>query len=76
MLVLLLLSPAGHGDLYKWVDENGKIHYGDSPPENASLKKITGKVSSFSSVTVEPFVYDPGIGDQVFVHGVNRRIPI
>jgi len=58
-LVFLLLSPAAHADLYKWVDQNGKIHYGDSPPENVQLKKITGNVSSFSSVSVETFVYDP-----------------
>ncbi|MDH3760998.1 MAG: glutaredoxin family protein [Gammaproteobacteria bacterium] len=58
LLVLLMVSPIAQADLYKWVDENGKIHYGDSPPDNAKLKKITGKVSSFSSVSVEPFVYD------------------
>jgi len=61
LLVLTMVSPVTQGDLYKWVDQDGKIHYGDSPPENAKLKKITGKVSSFSSVSVEPFVYDPNI---------------
>ena len=60
-LSALLASPASLADLYKWVDENGKVHYGDSPPENVKLKKITGKVSSFSSVTVEPFVYDSSL---------------
>jgi len=59
LLVLMMISPVTQGDLYKWVDENGKTHYGDSPPEKAKLKKITGNVSSFTSVSVEPFVYDP-----------------
>ena len=58
-LVLMMFSPVIQGDLYKWVDNNGKIHYGDSPPENVELKKITGNVSSFSSVSVEPFVFNP-----------------
>jgi len=58
-LVLMMISPVTQGDLYKWVDKNGKIHYGDSPPDNAKLKKITGNVSSFTSVSVEPFVFDP-----------------
>jgi glutaredoxin len=61
LLVLLAASPISHGQLYKWVDEQGNIHYGDSPPENANLKRITGKVSSFSSVSVEPFVFNPDI---------------
>ena len=59
LLAFLMTSTASYGQLYKWVDEQGKIHYGDSPPDNAKLKRITGKVSSFSSVSVEPFVYDP-----------------
>ena len=59
ILVFLMTSPASYGQLYKWVDDQGKIHYGDNPPENVKLKRITGKVSSFSSVSVEPFVYDP-----------------
>ncbi len=58
---LVVASPASLAQLYKWVDENGNVHYGDSPPENADLKKITGNVSSFSSVSVEAFVYDPNI---------------
>ena len=60
-LISLLAAPVSMADLYKWVDENGKVHYGDSPPENVELKKITGNVSSFTSVTVEPFVYDPNL---------------
>ena len=58
-MVLMMTSTVTQGDLYKWVDKNGKIHYGDSPPDNAKLKKITGNVSSFTSVSVEPFVYNP-----------------
>jgi glutaredoxin len=64
LLILMMSSPLAQADLYKWVDSNGKIHYGDSPPENVNLKKITGTVSSFSSVSVEPFVYDPKLVSQ------------
>ncbi len=60
-LLLVTFSPLSQGQLYKWIDDNGNTHYGDSPPENADLRKITGKVSSFSSVSVEPFVFDPDI---------------
>ncbi len=61
LLVLMLLSPVTQGELYKWVDESGRIHYGDSPPDKAKLKKITGNVSSFTSVSVEPFVFDSSL---------------
>ena len=61
LLVLMFLSPVTQGELYKWVDESGRIHYGDSPPDKAKLKEITGNVSSFTSVSVEPFVYDSSL---------------
>ena len=63
-LAALLVSPASLAELYKWVDDSGNVHYGDKPPENVELKKITGNVSSFSSVSVEPFVYDPNLVTQ------------
>ena len=59
LLVLAVAGPVSSGELFKWVDEQGNVHYGDSPPDNADLKKITGNVSSYGSVSVEPFVYEP-----------------
>ena len=32
VLVLTLASAFAIADVYKWVDENGKVHYGDRPP--------------------------------------------
>ena len=44
LLVLLLLAPAlvaAKEPVYKWVDENGVIHYTDKPPsENATPAKL------------------------------------
>ena len=60
--VILLVAPTmGYGEIYKWVDTNGNTVYGNKPPEGADLKKITGKISSFTSVKVESFEYDPSL---------------
>lgn len=32
--------------VYKWVDENGKVHYGDAPPEQAQGKKKSVKINT------------------------------
>ena len=41
-IVLILVSSGVTAEIYKWVDENGKTHYGDKPPdkdaENIKLK--------------------------------------
>lgn len=60
-LALLLPMSSGSAELYKWVDSKGIIHYGDNPPKKAELKDITGNISSFKTVDVEPFKYDPDL---------------
>jgi len=60
-LALLLPVSSGGGELYKWVDDKGNIHYGDKPPKKVELEKITGVISSFTSVNVEPFTYNPSL---------------
>jgi len=62
LAVVILVTPTViYGDVYKWVDAKGNTVYGSKPPKNAELKEITGTISSFSSVKVESFKYDPGL---------------
>jgi glutaredoxin len=35
LTALLLVASAQAGDLYRWVDSAGKVHYGDAPPPAA-----------------------------------------
>ena len=39
---MLLVVQAGQAtDLYRWVDRNGKVHYGDRPEEDAEKLKLS-----------------------------------
>ena len=41
VVVILLLPFALEGsEIYKWVDENGVVHYTDKPPENQSTSEV------------------------------------
>ena len=45
LLVLCLVSVSAQGaDVFRWVDENGKVHYGDAIPEKykQQAKKVDG----------------------------------
>jgi len=35
MLAAMLLVPAG-AEIFKWTDEQGRVHYGDKPPEKGA----------------------------------------
>ena len=36
----LALAAAAQAQLYKWVDQNGKVQYGDNPPPGAKVTKL------------------------------------
>jgi len=46
LVLLACLSMSAQAGLNKWVDENGKVHYSDTPPPDAkveSVRNVTGK---------------------------------
>lgn len=62
LLLLLIISNLVLSDgIYKWIDANGNTIYGSKPPENAQLLTIKGNITSFTSVSVEPFEYDSSL---------------
>jgi hypothetical protein len=40
-----LLIPAS-AQVYKWVDENGRTHYGERPPQNAKAREVEQRLAS------------------------------
>jgi len=52
LLLFASVSLAAHGaDIFRWVDENGKIHFGDSVPEQykQKAKKLDSKGAEVTS---------------------------
>ncbi len=41
LLAVALVAPVGAADLYKWVDENGTVHYGAVPPEGVDAVPVS-----------------------------------
>ena len=39
-LMLALAVPAASAQVFKWVDENGRVHYGEKPPPGAKANAV------------------------------------
>ena len=53
-LVLMMFATAAAAQLYKWVDKDGKVRYGDTPPPGVKatpLKGPSGPASAPSAAT-------------------------
>lgn len=53
VLVLLLIPFSCFAEIYKWTDENGNIHFGDSPKEETKAEKVVVEVNTFEQVTYD-----------------------
>lgn len=54
LAALLLISSQSFAQIYKWVDSDGNIHYGDAEntPESAKSKEVElGDINTITSVT-------------------------
>ncbi|MDY6919036.1 MAG: DUF4124 domain-containing protein [Pseudomonadota bacterium] len=39
-LFWLIWTPLGHGEIYRWQDERGRVHYGDEPPAGVTTTRM------------------------------------
>lgn len=53
LLALLCLNNAA-GEIYRWVDKDGKVHYGDKDSKAETSQDITEKINNHNVLTYEP----------------------
>ena len=51
-VVVCLSASTAYGEIYKWVDESGKVHFGDEKPEKIQTEQVNVQVNSFESLSV------------------------
>jgi len=49
---MLIVTLSVSAEIHKWVDENGKVHYGDRPAQSGDVQYLEVSVESFSSVEI------------------------
>ncbi len=49
---LLLITPA-HAEIYKWVDDQGKVHYGDKPVADSKQVEVKEEASKGQKISAE-----------------------
>jgi len=69
-LFCLFFHAIAIAEIYKWTDENGKIHFSDAPPNKDKVEKLdedelAKRISSFTQVSVEFVPIDFGVNKQV-----------
>lgn len=73
LTLLLSLSPASQAaKIYKWVDENGKVHYSDKPPANQQKAESLTLESATEGTTNSSQKQPPAVSAQQRINEANK----
>jgi len=61
-VLALCLLIAGHAtaEIFKWTDENGKVHFSDKKPRHLEAKKIKLKINTYEAVSYDRSIFNTG----------------
>lgn len=59
LATLLIAAVPAAADVYKWVDREGKVHYGDVPPPNSAARPIGVPTTPATEGRMEPVPAEP-----------------
>jgi len=48
-MILIALAHSAEAEIYKWVDERGRVHYGEEKPESATGEDISGELKALEN---------------------------
>lgn len=60
VLLVSLAIPAWGSGVYRWVDAEGRVHFGDSPPAEQKAEDIELKYNEMGSMPVPAAMFDAG----------------
>ncbi len=62
-LLLASASPRAGGQVYRWTDKQGRVHYGDRPPANAAPAKVRTIAVPVEPTAIAKLRVEPGEGE-------------
>lgn len=58
--VLLLAALGAQSEIYRWTDENGKVHFSDQPSVEHTTEPVEVRVNTYESVSIDTSVLNSG----------------
>ena len=67
-MCLLSVNILASAEIYRWTDEQGKMHFTDSPPTGKQVEEIEVKVNTYSAVEITPLIERLGRKNKVVMY--------
>lgn len=71
-VLLALGTSATAGQIYKWVDDQGHVHFGSQPPEGQAATTVNPNISRPAAAT--PKAEAPAVDDEKPQEAIDRKV--
>ncbi len=68
LLTLLVISTSSGSEIFKWVDNNGKTHFTDTPPPGEQAEELQLKINTYTAAEVTPLIQRLGRKNKVVMY--------
>ena len=68
LMSLLSVNIMASAEIYRWTDEQGKIHFTDSPPAGKQVEEVEVKTNTYSAVEITPLIERLGRKNKVVMY--------
>jgi glutaredoxin len=58
--VLSVVVSGAQSEIYRWTDENGKVHFSDQPSREHRTEAVEVQVNTYESVSIDTSAFDTG----------------
>ena len=59
-MLLMLCAIDGYTEIYKWIDEKGKVHFSDKKPRDLESEEIKLRINTYESVSYDTSIFNTG----------------
>ena len=57
-LILMCANPNAEADVYKWIDDDGNVHFGDKAPDDQKSEQLNFEINTYTTVTYDLSVFE------------------
>mgnify|MGYP002640375245 CR=1 FL=1 len=62
LLGSLFLSMSVNAELYKWIDDSGKVYYKNTPPDQSQFERQAKQIGSYTRPEILTLIFDANAG--------------
>ena len=67
-MLLFLLHVTAQAEIYKWVDDQGKSHFSDTPVDGIKIETVELKINTYTAVEITPLLERLGKDGKVVIY--------